>query len=95
MRLLLPLLAAILATGCALPHKLDETRVPAVFLAHDADAKTVTARMPDGSITTATGPGNVIDTASNFRRGDRVMLTCQDNVDGAHVAFTHIEKRRN
>ena len=57
----------------------------------DMDAKTITVKDDKGETHTAPLLGKTMETAKNFKAGDKLVVTCLDNEKGEHTGVTHLE----
>jgi Cu/Ag efflux protein CusF len=87
--LIAALVLAIPATAFAAGKTHDMT---AEVVSIDAKAKTITLKDDKGESHTAPLMGAAITEAKNFKAGDKVTATCQDNDKGEHEGVKALKK---
>ena len=65
--------------------------VSAEFVSYDAAKKTLTVKTDAGEQTSPV-QGKALTSAKAFKAGDKVVVTCKDNAEGAHEAAIAIKK---
>lgn len=63
----------------------------ATVVAVDPVASTVLVKWADGSMVRSRVEGNAVIKLGNLKAGDRIMVTCQQNDRGQHLAITAIK----
>lgn len=87
------LIAALVLAIPAAAYAAGKTHdMKAEIVSIDAKAKTITIKDEKGESHTAPLMGAAIGEAKNFKAGDKVTCTCQDNEAGEHQGVTGIKK---
>src|SRR5436309_10555672 len=92
------LLCAILAVGLVFAGMEKEQKsmgkshkMTVELVSVDMEAKTITVKDEKGETQTAPLLGKTIEAVKNYKVGDKLVVTCQDNEKGEHQGVTHIE----
>jgi hypothetical protein len=83
------LVVGLVAIPAIAAHKSHDMTVE--FVAFDAKAKTVTFKTDAGESKTAPVMEPAMKAFSNFKPGDKIMLTCDDNDKGEHQGVSMVK----
>ena len=84
----------IVATGAATVPGDKTHRATAEFVSADANAKTITIKMEDGTEKTVPVEGKALESLKELKAGDKLELSCRDNDAGEHQAISAISKAK-
>ena len=86
-----PLTLAIVVLPLAAAAAESTHDVNATFVSADAKSHIFTIKLEDGTSSTGKAKGDAKKKLGDFKYGDRIVVTCEDNDKGEHVAATDIK----